>query len=369
MNSTLMLPTNWDDALIEHVAPLHPTYLYGSLAAEATARSPLLLSDASEEQIAGHVAKAAACGIGFIYVMNATCLGNREFSEEGRSEILQRMQWVREIGAAGVVTANPFLMEMMRESFPELELHVSVLAAVDDARKAKYYAQLGAAVIHLDPQINRDFRRIRAIRAATRSRLSLVVNEGCILSCPIRHFHANMISHSRESIAGRFHVDHCYYKCALIKSRDPAEYIRAPWIRPEDIGVYEELGIDLFKVAGREKMGDGPSSHTDWIAAAADAYAARKCDDVAGLLVGVQPVEPLFSEAIKMPRVEVLSRELDGFLRFFQDDRCTLDCTACDYCGQWAERAVRVRGKSSRYVEQLESELEQIRLGSYRSTT
>jgi collagenase-like PrtC family protease len=368
MNIALMLPTNWDNQLIERVAPLGPHYLYGSLPAEATLRSSLAVAEATEQQIAAHVAAASAKRIRFIYVMNATCLGNREFSEEGRRDILDRLQWVGEIGAAGVVTANPFLMELLRQNFPGLELHVSVLACVDDPRKAAWFEGLGAAVIHLDPQVNRDFRRLRAIRRAVSCRLSVVVNEGCILSCPIRQYHANMISHSRESIAGRYHVDYCYYKCSLFKERDPAEYLRAPWIRPEDVHIYEALGIQLFKVGGREKMEEGPASHTDWIAEVAAAYHVRQCDDVARLLIGTPPVVPLFNNPVKRGRIRLNSRRLDGFLRFFQDDRCHLDCSRCDYCGRWAAGAVHVEGENEEYGRVLEAELRRIRLGSYRTT-
>lgn len=368
MDGKLMLPTNWDPQLIGRIAPLRPAYLYGSLPAEATLRSSLELGRASEEDVALHVGQAAREGIGLVYVMNATCLGNRELSEAGRGELLQRLQWLDEIGAAAVVTANPFVMELVRDNFPRFELHISVLASVDDPRKARYFRDLGAAVIHLDPQINRDFRRLRAIRKAVDCRLSLVVNEGCILSCPIRHYHANLVSHSRESIAGHYHVDHCYLNCALIKSSDPVEYLRAPWIRPEDLALYEELGIDLFKVAGREKMEEA-GSHSDWIAAVASAYHSRRCEDVARLLVGTQPIEPLFGAPVETPWVRVESRKLEGFIQFFKEDRCLLNCEQCDYCGQWAKRAVRIEGEPGAYLAQLRSELARIRLGSYRSST
>jgi len=363
----LMLPTNWDPELLSRVAQFAPEYFYGSLANEATLRPVNVLTESSEEEIADHIALASRGGAKFIYVMNATCLGNREYSEQGRGEILQRLEWVREIGAAGVVTANPLLMELMREYFPSLELHISVLASVNDSRKALFFERFNPAVIHLDPQINRDFRQLKAIRKASKCRLSLVVNEGCMLSCPIRHYHSNTISHSAESIAGRYHVDYCYYQCSLQKIVDPAEYLRSPWVRPQDVSIYEDLGIDLFKIAGREKMGEGPSSHTDWIAAVARAYHERSCDDVASLLVGIQPPFTLHGEEPAALGVRIDGRALDGFLRFFAEDRCALDCSTCDWCGQWAARAVRLSGSHERSAAEIAADLESIRIGSYRS--
>jgi collagenase-like PrtC family protease len=363
----LMLPTNWDPALLSRIAPLHPDYIYGSLPSEATMRPSLVLAPVTEDQVASHVRQAAAYGIKTVYVMNATCLGNREYSEIGRGELLQKLQWVSDVGAAAVVTANPFVMELLRMNFPGLELHISVLAGVDDPRKAGFFEQMGAVVIHLDPQANRDFRRLRAIRRAVKCELSVVVNEGCMLSCPIRHYHSNTISHSRESIAGRYHVDYCYYQCSLKRVRDLVEYMRSPWIRPEDAAIYEDLGIALFKIAGREKMEEGASSHTDWIVATAEAYRDRRCSDVAKLLVGTQAPAPIFAEEAASLEIRIDSSKLDGFLRFFMDDRCTLDCGRCDYCGQWARRAMRTTGESRESIEMIESDLEIIRVGSYRS--
>lgn len=365
MERQLILPTNWDEALVGRVAHLRPAYLYGSLANEATLRPPTSLAARDEEEIEARVAEARAAGIGVTYVMNATCLGNRELSEDGRWAILQRFEWLAGIGVTGIVTANPIVMELLRESHPELELQISVLAGVDAPVKARFFEDLGATVIHLDPQINRDFRRLAAIRRAVDCRLSVVVNEGCVLSCPIRQYHANAISHSAESIEGRYHVDYCYARCSLARLQEPAEYLKSPWIRPEDLGVYESLGIDHFKLAGREKMGEGPSSHTDWIAACAAAYAERRCDDVAELLVGLQSLATPFGEAVDGPRVRIESRALDGFLDLFRKDGCSLDCLTCDHCKRWAARAVRFEGSGGAYRERLLLDLGRIRRGSY----
>lgn len=361
----LVLPTNWDPELLPRLAPLRPAYLYGSLPAERTARTSVQLPPVGEREVEEQVAAAAADGIGFLYVMNATCGGNRELSEEGRWQVLQRCQWLCELGASGVTVANPYLIELIAESFPELEVHVSVLASVDSPRKAAFYRDLGVTGIYLAPEVNRDFRRLRAIRRAVDCRLSVLVNEGCLLQCPLTQYHANVISHSGESIAGRYHVDYCYFKCSQLKAATPAEYLQTPWIRPEDLERYEELGVDYAKLAGREKMGEGPASHTDWIVRAAEAYCRRRCDDVAELLVAVEAVAPLRGEAGEGVRVRIDSRALDGFLRFFERDACDMDCGDCRYCERWAERAVKIEGDRGRYERQLAENLEQVRLGSY----
>lgn len=367
LDDTLILPTNWDLALLDAVKPMRPVYQYGSLPTERTMRSVLSLPAVSEERVIDYVRRASAMGIRCLYVMNATCMGNAEMSEEGRFEILQRLQWVSEAGFAGVTVANPLVMEMARSQFPQLELQVSLLAAVDGPRKANFYAELGASVIHLDPVVARDFRRIRAIRRAVDCRLSLVVNEGCLLECAMRSYHSNVVSHSLQSITGGYHADYCTYRCAAARLADPTELLRMPWVRPEDTDMYREAGINLFKIAGREKMGGGAGeSHTDWIVRVARAYHQQRCDDVASLLVGMEAVQPLRGgERTPEPRISIDSRRLDGFLDFFKSGHCDFDCSRCSYCGRYAQAAVKVEEVDAGYGRFLDESLEAIRIGSY----
>lgn len=366
LDNQLVIPTNWDPALLDKVAPLKPAYMYGSLPAERGMRTLQQLPQIDEDGVVEFVQRAKKLGIKFLYVMNATCMGNHEMSEEGRWDYLQRCQWILDAGFAGITLANPYVMEMTRRHFPELELHVSLLTGVDEARKAEFFANMGATLIHLDPIVARDFRRLRSIRRAVDCKLSLVVNEGCVLQCPLREYHTNVISHSRESIEGQYHVDYCYYNCAGQKIADPAELLRMPWVRPEDIGLYLDEGIDHFKIAGREKMGGGPSSHTDWITMVSEAYHSRTSDDVAKLLVGLEGIQSLTGEsAAQPPDLHIDSRALDGFMRYFVDGHCDTDCGDCTYCDAWARKAVSVDGDPREYLDHVGSSLERIRDGSY----
>ncbi|MBI5309419.1 MAG: U32 family peptidase [Actinobacteria bacterium] len=366
LDRRLVVPSNWDPDLLGAVATAKPAYMYGSLPAERGMRTMLQLPTVGEEEIAEYVTEAARQGIKFLYVMNSTCNANREMSEDGRWEFLQRCQWILDSGFAGVTLANPMLMEIVARDFPELELHVSLLTGVKDPRAARFYEEIGASLIHLDPEVARDFATLKMIRESVDLRLSLVVNEGCVLQCPLRGYHSNVISHSRESIEGQYHVDYCYYNCAGQKVSDPAELLRMPWIRPEDIHVYLAEGIDHFKIAGREKMGGGPSSHSEWIAKVTAAYHNERCDDVAELLVGLEGIQSLTGElGPEPPDLHIDSRRLDGFIRYFEKGLCDLDCSRCDYCDAWARKAVSVDGDARSYLKQVESSLDRIRTGSY----
>lgn len=366
MNDMLVVPSNWDPKLLDKVTPMKPAYMYGSLPNERSMRTALQLPEVGQDEISEYVAEAANRGIKFLYVMNSTCHGNREMSEEGRWELLQRCQWILDAGFAGITLANPFVMELVSRHFPDLELHVSLLTQVKDARGARFYEEMGAHLIHLDPIVARDFKSLRSIRGAVDLKLSLVVNEGCVLQCPLRDYHSNVISHSHESIEGQYHVDYCYYTCAGQKINEPSELLRMPWVRPEDVGLYIDEGIDHFKIAGREKMGDGPSSHSEWIEMVTRAYHSGRSDNIAKLLVGLEGVQSLTGEVgPEPPELVIDSRKLDGFLRYFEQGHCDFDCENCTYCDAWARKSVSVHGDADTYLTQLDSSLERIKTGSY----
>ena len=368
MQGKLILPTNWDPALLDRYAPMKPAYLYGALPQEKTLRTFTLLQEVDEAKAVAHIEAAREKGIGFTYVLNATCLGNEELSEDGRWQLLQRFQWLADNGVKAVVSANPFVLEIVKKEFPTLEAHVSVLAFVDDARKAKFFDDLGVDVIHLDPHVNRDLPKLESIRDAVKCRLSVLVNEGCIFSCPLRHYHSNVMSHSYQSVRQSSYIDFCYHKCSFAKQTDPAEYLRIPWIRPEDLHHFDDLGIDYFKVAGREKMGDGFASSTEALAHMAAAYHERKSENVWELLIGMQEITPVFGRAdtaARAPKVFIDGAKLDGFFDYFKKGKCKLDCHRCDYCSAWAAKAVRIEGDPEPYAERLAAELESFRKGSY----
>jgi collagenase-like PrtC family protease len=125
---------------------------------------------------------------------------------------------------------------------------------------------------------------------------------------------------------------------------DPVEFIRAPWIRPEDVGAYEEIGIDCFKIAER-------SQETSWILRAANAYASRKYDgdllDIINFPEGLYRfiLSQQFPQRDLPDRLKPVidNRKLDGFLEFFRENTCRdRSCDDCGYCERVAEKVLTV---------------------------
>ncbi len=378
----LSVATNFDPLLIEAVRGYPVVELFGKLREDAVGggRAPYQLAPVTRRELAEHVRQARAAGIGFNYLLNASCLGNREITRAGQRDIEEIAGWLGGIGVDSVTVASPYLLALLKARFPRLKVRISVFGGVDRVRKARMWEDMGADCIVLDSLlVNRELGTLARIRKSVSCDLELLVNNNCLSACALSPSHMNALAHAGQSWHGNrgFFIDWCFLKCTEMKLRDPVNYVRSEWIRPEDLAVYEELGYDLFKIAER----DIP---TAIMAARVKAYAERRYDG--NLLDLVQPyafggvgaqeryyrrgigwflryaVRPGLANPARMmvlkrladalsmtrpvagpPPVFVDNRALDGFMERFRKEGCRdADCEVCRWCHDFAARAVRV---------------------------
>jgi len=378
----LSVATNFDPALVDSLRGFPVVELFGKLREDAVGggRASYQLAPVSRKRLAAHVRDARTAGIGFNYLLNASCLGNREITRRGQSEIEGLCGWLREIGVESVTVSSPYLLRLVKTRFPELKVRISVFGGVDRVRKARMWEEMGADGIVLDSLlVNRELASLSQIRKTVNCDLELLVNNSCLSACALSPTHMNALAHAGQSGHENrgFLIDWCFLRCTEMKLRAPVNYIRSEWIRPEDLHLYEGMGYDFFKVAERDLP-------TPVMVNRVRAYAARRYDG--NLLDLVQPyafrdlsgnatyyrkgagwflrflfrpglVNPARMLLLKrladlrhmtrpvegMPPVYVDNRALDGFMERFRETGCRdLECEECRWCHQFAEKAVRV---------------------------
>lgn len=383
----LLVASNWDPALVEPLSKLGTVNeVFGVLPATTvgSGRPGSTVSKMTPEQAEEYIRLAHSGGLKFDYLLNASCMGNMEWDEDTHEELLRHLDWISNSGVDSVTVTIPYLVELVKKQFPQLKVRVSTIAHVNSVNRAKFFESMGADSITLDFNINRDFRLLKAIKNAVSCELNLVLNDACLYQCPFRYYHYNSISHSTQSynpLKG-FYVEYHTIRCTIERYSDLSQFIKSRWIRPEDIEVYEDVGIDSFKISGR-------SMSTEWILNAAQAYSSRQymgnlCDIVQAINTATKyqnPLSPL-SRVLGMgtklarhkdliragqtsaglpPHLKLLESEnfrsflqtqppetyidnqaLDGFIDFFQDQDCLSGCAHCHYCQKIADRVIRV---------------------------
>lgn len=348
----LFVATNWDKTLPERLAGLPVATLYGQLATDTLGggRPSFQLPEVSQQQARDFIDLTHAFGMKFNYLLNPQCMGNMEYNRKFHNEMVEHIQWIVDLGADSVTVSIPFLLELIKKQFPSLRVAISVYAHIDTVQRAQYWEQLGADLITLPEHVNRNFRLLERIRKSVKCELQVLANITCLYGCPYWVYHSNTVSHASRAAdpSEGFYIDYCILSCYRAFAREPVEFIKSRWIRPEDVARYENLGIEHFKLAERFMT-------TDTLVKIAQAYANRRYDgnlmDLLNIRTRTESYLPMRLEKLLQPEyanVERLAnvddllpgvrpfidnRGLDGFLDFYEKNECdATDCHTCGYC-------------------------------------
>jgi len=356
----LVVATSWDDALLHGLEGLPVYALFGKLKEDLVGggRPSSILPEVDWEGMQRHIALAHRLGFRFNYRWNAVTVADAEYDPGYVARMEEQLRHLVAIGVDGLVVGMPWMIELAKGVAPELEVTISSYLEVITPRAAQQFEAMGADAIVLHHVVNRDFAVLREIRAAVRCDLELIVNNSCVFQCPYSTcHHTSPAFHSRPGAPAVLEYE--LFWCAGRHAADGAEIIRSRWIRPEDLVVYEDLGYDRFKVAGRGR-------DTAWLLRAARAYAERSYPGDLTDIVSMSQRAPLqlarrqadaggphaarwqqiAEQLAPVARLEVDNRRIPAdFLRFFLTHDCnTRSCRACGYCERVARQAVRHAG-------------------------
>ncbi|MBU3933659.1 MAG: U32 family peptidase [Candidatus Omnitrophica bacterium] len=372
------VPTNWQDDLLPIFDSPKIDEVYGKLAEDyiGGGRPGYSLFRVSKKKIARYIERVHKSNCKFNYLLNASCLGGREFTRKGYKKIIKLIDWLLTIGVDSVTVSLPYLAEIIKRDFPSLKINVSVMAHVDSIEKAKFWESAGVGSITLlHTRVNRDFELLKQIRKNVKCKLQLMANNHCLYNCPFEEYHELFSSHASQSghFNGNFIFDYCYLTCRYKKTSNPALLISSPWIRPEDVAFYEQVGIDSIKLVDRRL----PATELVKII---NAYIEEKYEgNLIDLFPNLCAASPLGTNNILLrikhlfnsistnlfvvsqlkhllEKIEIFidNQALNGFIDFFLTHNCQLvSCEDCGYCRDIAAKVVKIdKGYQSRICEE-----------------
>jgi collagenase-like PrtC family protease len=348
----LLVPTNWDPDLILPLSKLEAdVQLYGVLPTSMIGSGGSGPDNVRmvANQVEEYIEQANSVGLKFDYLLNAPSMSNMEWDENTHQELLIHLNWITSIGADSVTVTIPYLVELIKRQFPRLRVRVSTIAHVNSVARAKLFESLGADSITLDINVNRDFALLKAIRNAVNCELTVLLNNLCLYQCPYEYYHHDGLGHASQNYnpINGYYVDYCVLRCTLDRLRDVSQIIKCRWARPEEIHVYEEIGMDVFKISGR-------SMPTERILRAATAYSSRHYEgNLYDILNVIAPKTGFIDSALPgeqsngiglPPRFYIDNQALEGFMDFFKKQNCLSGCSHCDYCRRIASKVIQFDG-------------------------
>ena len=370
---------NFDPELVDRIRPWPVYEVFGKLTSDyfGGGRPSFYLPTVGKKELEDYVRRVHRDGIEFNYLLNASSMNNVEFTTRGQRELRVLLDWLSEAGVDTITVGNLFFLRLIKQRYPHFGVRVSSHRETDNPRKARFWEDNGAdCIVVSETTIHREFEVLQAMREAVKVDLSLIVNNWCRQDCAIASNHAVLLSNASRNETQHFPLDYCSVYCNAYRVEEPVNYLRANWIRPEDVQRYVKLGYTNFKIVER-------NTPTDLLAMRVWAYARGRYDgnlldlvqnyayprstlkkrdeqlfsvrrmakyflkpSEVNLLRFTQVVE--FGKALSMlyPRegdnpVYVDNRALDGFLDRFETLGCeAVDCEQCRYCHAWAEKSV-----------------------------
>lgn len=162
---------------------------------------------------------------------------------------------------AGVIVSNDYLRDWIRKQFPSMKIECSMLKTVmdfPDTRTSDYYNSLtkdwDTAVIHVDDNLNLEMLD----RIEDKEKFIILVNEPCVMNCPVRKDHVKTTAEDILEHGGRIVKSHKFWPnhensvCYQKKYGDGKEALTRRCILYEDeIKSLYDLGFRTFKLQGR----------------------------------------------------------------------------------------------------------------------
>lgn len=380
----ISLATNFDNLLIEKIKNKNVYELYGRMTNDIFCGGRPLnsLNKITQEVFESHVKAARENGINFNYLLNGACDSNKSQSKTWQKQFVKFLFYLKNVGVNAFTITNPLILKIIKKHYPSAICRVSTFSCVDCLEKAKYWEELGADIICADfVKINRNFEELQKIvNGLKRAKLEILTTNSCIKYCPYIHTHVNCIAHASQHNSSSGYIDWCLLACQYQQLKKPEEYIKSPWVRPEDVKYYEEIGIEHFKITER----DFP---TEILVERLEAYNKREYNgNLLNLIQGhgykfqSTPLQPLIKKTKFKDINEILSeiflirgykqerkfsqhcwidnKKLNGFLEFFKQNNCKGDCSNCNYCKNIAAKTISTNDEITSYLIDLYEKLD-----------
>lgn len=313
-----------------------------------------IIPNVSMKELENYVDYSLKRNIDFNYTLNAACLGNYEFTNDGIKEIKELLKYLTNIGVKNLTLTTPAIIELIKHLAPDMNIKVSAICQIDSVEKMKHYLQLGIERFVLEPSIIKNFPVLKNMTKLGSDKMEIILNDKCMRNCPFRIFHYNQTAHDNSKEGESYY----FMNCGVEKSRDLLRYLNLNWVRPEDLYLYQRMGIQYLKIEGREFVRQGN------IKKLLEAYIDESFE---GNLLDLLHVFAPYDTS-HQPYID--NKNLNGYVEGFYKMKvvCNQMCDECGYCRKYMEKsflmpkemsskAISYYKSKNLFLKKLESEL------------
>lgn len=213
-------------------------------------------NDALRERLYSDLRWARANGILLDTLFNCNCYGDDAISPALESFVMRVLEDMaaHDLAPDIVTTTSPFIATVLRRHAPHIKIRLSVNMRIHGTTGLEPILELFDS-FYVSREHHRDIEFLRRTAEWARANgkvVGLQANSGCLRQCPFQTFHDNLHGHNRIAQSARgAQMDFSVFRCRTNYERGHWEdFIRATWIRPEDLPAVEPF-VDIVKLATR----------------------------------------------------------------------------------------------------------------------
>lgn len=194
-------------------------------------------------------------GIGFNLLLNGNCYGKYALARSFYNKLGDTIEHLRGKYALGsITTTSPLIAKFVKQNFADIRVRASVNMSIE-APEGMEYIQDWFDEFYLKREHNRNRAKLQAAKEwcdENGKKLFGLANSGCLNFCSAHTFHDNLVAHESEVSEmdnGYIFQGQCYEYLSNAESK--ATWLqKTNFIRPEDVGLYEEY-FEGLKLATR----------------------------------------------------------------------------------------------------------------------
>ncbi|MEJ2293553.1 MAG: hypothetical protein P8Y23_02155 [Candidatus Lokiarchaeota archaeon] len=203
-----------------------------------------------------------------IVSIDSTCQGNLEAHIKQYEAINAFIDKLNQLEISEVLVSSPNILGYIKTNFPSIKVYVSYSQYITSINRGKIFFELGADSLILHSDIIRylnllkNFIKLKKVLKDKEKNYILPLNLGCNWGCIQWYQHHNLQSHrtisspifpDQEKLSNvNDEFDYPLLYCWKKRLEEPVNFLKAGWISPNNIEMYQELGYDNYLLFTRE---------------------------------------------------------------------------------------------------------------------
>ena len=309
--SKISIPCHWNKEVLKKVfiqnqraKSIEIAEVYGVIPRQiiGSGRSSSTIPNISKEKAIDFKNFIKKLDFNFVYLLNAPF----DLSAKNIKATEEYLDWViNKFSPDALVVTSYSLMKFIRKKYDKkIKIYISTIAGILTPSDVEKYLEINPTRIILHHDANRNFKSLKEfgqLAKKNKIEVELMLTESCLKRCPRRAEHYNALLYPNADDR-KFH-----FFCITKKLMFLNELLKANFIRPEDINLYEKMGFKNFKITGRSKP-------AKWLPEVTNAYLNRSYEGNLIRLLGVD--SRLNAEDL----IFINNKSLDNFLLFYPRD-------------------------------------------------